>query len=174
MQKWLLYIQIPNLISRCVLREIPITLCFVLADDLHINILEFVAGRGTVVHSVSIIIVFGCKQAQQYSRTYQLVLSELSVGVHKMLNRIVRTCISLLQQNTSVFMHFIRSVGWVTAWFDVLFKSHNVTKTMNIFLAHFRFLKKLQIFSMLLGIIRAAPLPKSPLISSYQQEKHLA
>ena len=28
-----------------------------------------------------------------------------------MLNRTGRTCISLLQQNTSVFMHFIRSVG---------------------------------------------------------------
>jgi len=48
-------------------------------------------------------------------------------------------------------MHFIRSVGvWVTARFDVLFMSLNVTKTINIFLAHFRFLKKLQIFLMLL------------------------
>ena len=28
---------------------------------------------------------------------------------------------------------------WVTARFDVLFKSLNVTKTVNIFLAHFRF-----------------------------------
>ena len=49
--------------------------------------------------------------------------------------------------------------------------SHNVTKTINIFLAHFCFLKKLQIFSMLLGIMHAAPpLPKSPLISSYQRQ----
>jgi len=45
---------------------------FVLADDLHINILEFVAGHGTVVQPASINIVFGCKQAQQYSRTHQL------------------------------------------------------------------------------------------------------
>jgi len=31
---------------------------------------------------------------------------------------------------------------WVTARFDVLFKSPNVTKAINIFLAHFRFSKK--------------------------------
>jgi len=30
----------------------------------------------------------------------------------------------------------------VTARFDVLFKSLNVTKTINIFLAHFRFFEK--------------------------------
>jgi len=48
----------------------------------------------------------------------------------------------------------------------------NVTKTINIFLEHFHFLKKLQIFLMLLGITHAAPhLPKYPLISSYKQQK---
>jgi len=53
--------------------------------------------------------------------------------------------------------------------FDVLFKSPNVTKTMNIFLAHFHFWKKPQIFLMLLGIMHAVPpLPKSPVKSSYQ------
>jgi len=63
----------------------------------------------------------------------------------------------------------------VTARFNILFKSINVTKTINIFLAHFRFLKKKQIFLMLLGIMLAAPpAPKSPLISSNQQQKHLA
>jgi len=57
---------------------------------------------------------------------------------------------------------------WVSAQIDVLFKPRNLTKTINIFLAHFRFSKKLQIFLMLLGIMHAAPpLPKSPLISSY-------
>jgi len=40
------------------------------------------------------------------------VLSGLSLGVHKMLNRIGRTCISLLKYNTSTFMYFIRSVGY--------------------------------------------------------------
>jgi len=45
---------------------------------------------------------------------------------------------------------------WVTARFDVLFKSLSVKKTTNIFLAHLDFLKKLQIFLMLLGIIHAA------------------
>jgi len=67
-----LYIRIPNLISRGVLRATLTTLCFVLADDLHINILKFVAGHGIIVQPVSINIVFGCKQAQQYSRTHYL------------------------------------------------------------------------------------------------------
>jgi len=58
---------------------------------------------------------------------------------------------------------------WVTARFDVLFKLLNVTRTINIFPAHLLFLKKLQIFLMLLGIIHAAlPLRKSPFVSSYQ------
>jgi len=64
------YIQIPNLISRGVLRAALITLRFVLADDLHINIFKFVAGHGAVVQSASINVVFRCKQAQQYSRTH--------------------------------------------------------------------------------------------------------
>ena len=54
------------------MRATLITLCFVLADDLHINILKFVAGHGTVVQPASINILFGCKQAQQCSRTHQL------------------------------------------------------------------------------------------------------
>jgi len=48
---------------------------------------------------------------------------------------------------------------WVAARFDVLFKSLNVTKTINIFLAHFRFLKTLQIFLMQLGISACSPTP---------------
>ena len=52
-------------------------------------------------------------------------------------------------------MRFIRSMG--TARFDVLFKSLNVTKTVDIFSAHFAFLKKLQVFLILLGIMHAAP-----------------
>jgi len=54
------------------LRATLITICFVLADDLHINILKFVAGHATVVQPASINMVFGCKQAQQYSRTHHL------------------------------------------------------------------------------------------------------
>ena len=56
-----LYIQIPNLICRGVLRATLITLCFILADDLHINILIFVAGHGAVVQPAYINIVFGYK-----------------------------------------------------------------------------------------------------------------
>ena len=63
---------IPNLISRRVLRATLITLCSVFADDLHVNILKFVAGHSTVVQPVSINVVFGCKQAQQYRRRRQL------------------------------------------------------------------------------------------------------
>ena len=83
-------------ISTCVLKETLIMLCFALADDLHINI--FVAGHGTVVQPVSINNTFGCKQAQQCIVEHiNWVSSELSAGVHKMLNHISRTCISLLQ-----------------------------------------------------------------------------
>ena len=67
-----LYIQIPNLISRGICDQHYLRFVFVLADDLHINILKFFAGHNTVVQPASINIVFGCKQAQQYSRTNQL------------------------------------------------------------------------------------------------------
>jgi len=62
----------PNLISGDVLRETLTTLCFVLTDDLHINILKFVVGHGAVIQPASIYIAFGYKQAQQYSRIHQL------------------------------------------------------------------------------------------------------
>jgi len=42
------------------------------------------------------------------------VLSELSVAVHKILNGICCMCISFLQQNTSIFMNFIRTVSYST------------------------------------------------------------
>jgi len=54
------------------LRATLITLCFVLAEDFHVNTLKLVVGDGTVVQSASINIVHGCKQAQWHSRTYQL------------------------------------------------------------------------------------------------------
>ena len=67
MQSDVLYIQIPNLISRYVLREtsrLPLQM-------LHVNILQIVAGHGAVVQPVSINNVFGCKQVPQYSRKHQ-------------------------------------------------------------------------------------------------------
>jgi len=66
------YIHIFNLITGGVLTATLITLCFVLADDLHINILKFVAAHGVIVQPASINIVFGCKQAQKYSKTHNL------------------------------------------------------------------------------------------------------
>jgi len=82
-----LYIQIPNLISRGVLRATLIKLCFVLAGDLHVNILKFVARDGSVVQPASINIVFGANMRSNIVEHINWVLSELSVVVHKMLNR---------------------------------------------------------------------------------------
>jgi len=54
------------------LRATLITLCFVVEEDLHINILNFVAGHSTAVQLAPSNIVFGCKQTQRYGRTHQL------------------------------------------------------------------------------------------------------
>jgi len=85
-----------------------------------------------------------------------------------MLNRIGRTCISPLQENTSVFMEL-----WVTARFDVFLKSLNVTKTISYLSCTFPFFEKAKKCLMLLGIMHAAsPLPKASLTPSYQQQKN--
>jgi len=57
------------------------------------------------------------------------VLSELSVGVHKEVNRIGCMCISLLSR-THRFSCILYEV-WVAARFDVLFKLLNLKKTIN-------------------------------------------
>jgi len=67
----------------------------------------------------------------------------------------------------------MRFISVVTARFDVLFKSLNITKTINIFLAHFRFLKKLQIFLMQLGIMHAAPPPPKSYWYPLTSSKHI-
>jgi len=46
--------------------------CLILADDLQINKLKFIAVHGTVVQPACINIVFGYKQAQPSSRIHQL------------------------------------------------------------------------------------------------------
>ena len=92
--------------------------------------IKFVAGHGTVVQPVSINIVFGCKQAQQYSRTHQLgFIRAVSWNAQKMLNRIGCTC----TYSRTLQFSCISQV-WVTARFDVLFKSLNVTETKIFFL----------------------------------------
>ena len=87
------------------------------------------------------------------------VLSDLSVGVHKTVNRIGRTCTSLLSR-THRFSCILQDVQ-VTPRFHVLFQLLNVKKTinckvryihckvwqLNIFLAHCHSLNMLQIFS---------------------------
>jgi len=50
------------------LRATLITLCFVLGEYLHVNILKFVAGDGTVVQPASINIEFG---ANKHSNTVE-------------------------------------------------------------------------------------------------------
>ena len=59
-----MYIQILKLISKGVLRATLRMICFVLADDLHVNILKFVAGDGTIVQPASINI---CEDSLLYS-----------------------------------------------------------------------------------------------------------
>jgi len=78
------------------LRATLITLCFVLAEDLDVNILKFIAGDGSVVQPASINIVFGANRHNNIVEHINWVLSELPVAVHKMQNRISRTCISFL------------------------------------------------------------------------------
>jgi len=118
------------------------------------NVLNFVAGHGTVVQPASINIVFGCKLAQQYSRTHQLSFIR-AVGWNAQ-NAFALVARAYHSYSSTLQFSCISYEVWVTARFDVLFKSLNVTKTINTFLAHFRFLKKLQIFLMLLGIMHAA------------------
>jgi len=62
-------------------------------------ILEFIAGHGTVAY-FSLLPLISYLDVNKHSNIIEYiiwVLSELSVGVHKMLNRIGRMCISLLQ-----------------------------------------------------------------------------
>ena len=142
---------------------------FVLAGDLHINILRFVAGHGTVVQPVSINIVFECKQAQQYGRTHRFHQScqlEYTKCWIALLARAYHSYSWTLQFSCILYV-------WVTTRFDVLFKSLNVAKKINIFLAHFRFLK-IYLFNATGHHACSPTLPKSPLISSYQQHKHSA
>jgi len=145
---------------------------FVLADDLHINILKFVAGHGTVVQPASINIVSGWKQAQQYSRTYQLgFIRAVTWSAQNPESHWSQVHITLKADHFS-FHAFCKKCGLQR---DLMSCSSWLTLQRRYFLAHFRFLKKLEIFLMLLGIMHAAPLlPNSPLISSYQQQKHLA
>ena len=126
---------------------------FVLADDLQI-ILKFVAGHSTIDQPASINILFGCKQAQQDSRTHWLsFIRAVTWSAPNAESHWSHVHISLTVEHFSFHAFYV----WVTARFNVLFKSLNVTRTTIIFLARFRFLKKLQIFLMLLGIMHAAP-----------------
>ena len=117
----------------------------VLLDDFHVNILKFVSGHGSVVQPASINIVFGCKQAQQYSRIHHLGFNiAVSWSAQNAESHWSHVHITLTAEHFS-FHAFYKKCGFTTR-FDVLFQSLNLTKTINIFLAHFRFLKMPQIF----------------------------
>ena len=85
-----------------------------------------------------------------------------------MLNRIGRTCISLLVEHCS-FHAFYKKCGLQR---DFMSCSSRLTLQRRwIFFLHFSVFWKSYKSEMLLGIMHAAPpLPKSPLISSYQQQ----
>ena len=126
-----LYIHFPNIISRGVLKATVITLCFVLADDLHISILEYVAGQLTRYCSSACLHVFGCKQAQQYNRIHQLgVIRAVSWSAQNAESHWSHGFITLTVEHFSFHAFYV----WVTARFDVLYSRFNVTKRTNIFL----------------------------------------
>jgi len=96
----------------------------------------------TVVQPASINIVFGCKQAQQYSRTHHVgFIRAVRWSAQNAKSHWSHVHFTLTVEDFSLHA-FYKKCGGVTARIYVLFKSFNVTKTINIFLAHFRFLKK--------------------------------
>ena len=115
-------------------RATLITLCFVLADDLHLNMLKFVVGHGAVVQPASINIVFGYKQAQQYNRIHQL-------GFIRVVSRTAQNAESHRSHVhiTLIVEHFNFHAFYEKCELqrDLMSCSSrfNVTKTINIFLA---------------------------------------
>jgi len=98
----------PILFFRCVLRATLITLLSLqmIYILIYLNLL-----LNTVLQFSLFPLISEVNKHNNIAEHISWVLSELSVGVHKMLNCIGRTCISLLQWNISVFIHFI-SVGY--------------------------------------------------------------
>jgi len=91
-------LQIPNLVSRRVLKATLITLCFILTVDLQIKIAYLNLFLDTLL-SFSLLALISYLDTNKYSNVVEhinWVLSELSVVVHKMPNRIDRICISLI------------------------------------------------------------------------------
>jgi len=100
------------LFFRGVFKATLITLCFIPTNDLEINILNFVVGHGTVAQLGWTIIRLCCKQTQQYNRTYQLgFIRAVSWSEQNGESHWPHVHITL-KQNTSIFMHFIRSIAY--------------------------------------------------------------
>jgi len=62
----------PILFFRGIFKTTPITLCFILTNDLEINKPNFVVGHGTAVQLGCTTIRLWHKEARQYSRTHHL------------------------------------------------------------------------------------------------------
>jgi len=120
-----LYIQIPNLVFRGVFKATIITLCFIPTNDLEINKLNFVVGQFSLITLLS---DYDTNKHSNIVEHINWVLSELSVGVHKTVNRIGRTWISLFSR-THLFSCILQV--WVTTRFDVIFKLLHLKKTIN-------------------------------------------
>ena len=81
----------PTLFFSRVFKATRITPCFITTNDLEINKLNFVVGHGTAIQ-------LGCTTSRLWHKQANLVLSELSVGAHKTVNRTGRKHISLLSR----------------------------------------------------------------------------
>jgi len=119
--------------------------------------LNFVARHGAVLQPASINIVSGCKQAQQYGRTHQL--SFMRVVGRSAQNACALAARAYHSYCRTLQFSCISYEVWVTARFDVLFNSLNVTKTINTLLAHFRFFKKATNLFNALGHHACSPTP---------------
>jgi len=167
-----LYIHNPNLISRGILIATLITFGFILANDLHTNILKFVAGHGTVVQPISINIIFGCKQAQQYSRTHQLgFIRAVSCSAQNAESHCTHVHITITAEHFS-FDAFYKC----ELQHDMVSCSGRLTLQNNqYFICTFPLFEKAANRFNATGHHACNPTPtKIPLLSSYQQQKQLA
>jgi len=88
------------LFLRCDFKVTLITFCFIPTNSLEINKLNFVVGHGTVVQlgCTTVLSDYGTNKYSSIAEHINWVLSELSVGMHEMVNPIGRTRISLLNK----------------------------------------------------------------------------
>jgi len=100
---------IPNLLSRGALKATLITLSFVLTDDLQISVLNLLLDTVLFFTVPALISYLDRNKHSSVVEHINWVLSESSVGVHKMLNGIDRTCMSPVEH---IYFHaFYKKCG---------------------------------------------------------------